>query len=140
MLQELELQPNDRVLEIGTGSGYEAAVLSKIVKEVCSIEIDPLLTDRAREILEGQGIENVKLKCGDGYAGWKEEAPFDAIIISAAPPEIPRELVAQLGQDGRMILPFGETVQELVLVKRSDGALISRELGGVHFVPMRRGE
>lgn len=139
MSEALRLQPTDRVLEIGTGSGYQAAVLAGIVKEVRSIEIRKKLAETAATKLKGLGYHNVTVKYGDGYFGWEEAAPFDAIIITAAVNHIPPPLIKQLKKGGRMILPLGSTVfsQTLTLVtKDEEGELEVEQLGAVAFVPM----
>lgn len=136
MLSALALEPRHRVLEIGTGSGYQAALLGCLTERVYSIELSASHARRAREVLETLGMENVEVRCADGYAGWPEAAPFDRIVLSAAPPEIPRTLLRQLARDGRMILPLGEERQELILLERGVSGLESRELGAVRFVPM----
>ena len=137
MLEELRLKPNDRVLEIGTGSGYEAALLGEMTSSVYTLEIDELLCQRARQTLRALGYFNVLVKCADGYQGWPEKAPFDAVILSACPRAIPRELVRQLRPGGRMILPFGEEDQVLLVLEKTKEGIISHELGGVRFVKMR---
>jgi protein-L-isoaspartate(D-aspartate) O-methyltransferase len=139
MTEALRLKPTDRVLEIGTGSGYQAAVLAEIVKEVYSIEIRKILADRAAAKLKELGYSSVRVRYGDGYFGWEEHAPFDAIIITAAVNHIPTPLIRQLREGGRMILPLGSTVfyQTLTLVtKGKGGALDVRQLDPVAFVPM----
>jgi len=138
MTEALKLMPTDRVLEIGTGSGYQAAVLSEIVKEVYTIEIKKLLADNAAARLRNLGYKNVKVKYGDGYAGWPEYAPFDAIIITASVNHIPPLLIKQLKEGGRLILPFGNTfkLQTLTLVTKRKGKLNVQQLGSVAFVPM----
>ena len=139
MTEALHLQPTDRVLEIGTGSGYQAAVLAEIVKEVRSIEIRKKLAQTAAAKLKELGYHNVTVKYGDGYFGWEEAAPFDAIIITAAVNHIPPPLIKQLKKGGRMILPLGSTVfsQTLTLVtKDQQGELAVEQLGAVAFVPM----
>jgi len=136
MTEVAQLQPGDRVLEIGTGSGYQAAVLAELVKEVYSIEIIPELADRARSTLHALGYSNIRIKSGDGYKGWPEHRHFDAIIVTAAPPSIPEALVDQLGLNGRMILPVGEFYQELVLIKKTDQGIQKERLLPVRFVPM----
>jgi protein-L-isoaspartate(D-aspartate) O-methyltransferase len=139
MTEALRLQPADRVLEIGTGSGYQAAVLAEIVKEVRSIEIRQSLAQTAAAKLKELGYHNVTVKYGDGYFGWEEAAPFDAIIITAAVNHIPPPLIKQLKTGGRMILPLGSTVfsQTLTLVtKDQQGELDVEQLGAVAFVPM----
>lgn len=138
MTQSAQLKPADRVLEIGTGSAYQAAVLAEIVDQVYSIEIIEVLAKEAAERLERLGFDNARVKHGDGYLGWEEHAPFDAILITAAAPEIPQPLVDQLRIGGRMVMPLGNQrfSQELiVLTKREDG-LERRFVTGVVFVPM----
>ena len=136
MTEALNLQPHKRVLEIGTGSGYQAAVLSQLVDKVFSIEIIELLAGRAQEKLSNLGINNVVVKAGDGYQGWPEEAPFDAIMLTAAPEHIPQLLLDQLAIEGQLVLPLGKTVQKLVLVKRTQDGWQKNELFPVSFVPM----
>jgi len=139
MTEELRLLPSDRVLEIGTGSGYQAAVLAEIAKEVFTVEIRKGLADRAAEGLKKLGFRNVQVKYADGYFGWQEHAPFDAIIITAAVNHIPPPLIKQLKEGGRLILPLGSTVfyQTLSLVtKKKGGELSVEQKGEVVFVPM----
>ncbi|WP_456441179.1 protein-L-isoaspartate(D-aspartate) O-methyltransferase [Caldithrix abyssi] len=136
MTEQLHLKPTDRVLEIGTGSGYQAAVLAEIVDSVYTIEIVPELARIARERLQELGYDNVQVKQGDGYNGWPEKAPFDAIIVTAAPPNIPPPLLEQLKIGGVMVLPVGEYVQELVVVQKSDEGISMRNVLPVRFVPM----
>lgn len=140
MTEVLRLEPEDRVLEIGTGSGYQAAVLSRLVAEVYSIEIVEPLGLAAAERLDALGYDNVEVRIGDGYKGWPEKAPFDAIIVTAAPEDVPPKLVEQLADGGRMVLPVGVTYQELVLLEKKDGKIERRYITGVRFVPMVRGE
>jgi protein-L-isoaspartate(D-aspartate) O-methyltransferase len=137
MTQLLELGGGERVLEIGTGSGYQAAVLAELAKEVYTIEIDPALAKSAGELLVRLGYGAVHVRSGDGFFGWPEAAPFDAIIVTAAAPRLPEKLVAQLRDGGRIVLPLGEgEKQELkVGIKRGDGIEL-RSRGGVLFVPM----
>ena len=138
-IQPLEYQ---KVLEIGTGSGYQAAVLSKLVKEVYTIELIPKLGESARKLLDRLGYENINFKIGDGYQGWKEHAPYDAIIVTAAPPFVPQALKEQLKVGGRMIIPVGRqgNVQYLKLLKKvSENRITSRDLLPVRFVPMKEG-
>jgi protein-L-isoaspartate(D-aspartate) O-methyltransferase len=141
MTELLAPAPGQRVLEIGTGSGYQAAVLAQLVKRVYSIELVPELAVAARETLRRLGYPNVTVRQGDGYKGWPEEAPFDAIIVTAAPPEIPRALLDQLSPGGRLVAPVGEGWnQELTLVEKGrDGTLRRSAAGSVIFVPMRPG-
>ena len=138
MVGLLSLKQSERVLEIGTGSGYETAILAKIISEVYSIEIVPELSERADKIMENMGLANVRLRVGNGYEGWPEAAPFDAIIVSAAPKKIPHDLIRQLRIGGRMIIPVGGMMQRLILVTRGEKKLhISRKIP-VRFVPMVR--
>jgi protein-L-isoaspartate(D-aspartate) O-methyltransferase len=137
MTQALELENTDRVLEIGTGSGYQAAVLAEIVHEVYSIEIIPSLADEARQRLADLGYENVRVRTGDGYFGWPEAAPFDGIIVTASPDHIPPALVEQLAEDGHMILPVGKKgYQELLRIVRREQTTLIDTLLPVRFVPM----
>jgi protein-L-isoaspartate(D-aspartate) O-methyltransferase len=137
MTELLVLQKTDRVLEIGTGSGYQAAILSLIVKEVYTIEIVPSLAQSARERLHDMGFTNVQVRCGDGFLGWPDAAPFDAIIITCAPPEIPQPLIEQLTEGGRLIVPLGSDFQILTLYKKVAGELQKTEIVPVRFVPMK---
>jgi len=138
MTESLKLKSSDRVLEIGTGSGYQAAVLAEIVKEVFTIEIRKSLAETAAERLKDLGYKNVKVKFGDGYFGWEEYAAFDAIIITASANHIPPPLIKQLKEGGRLILPLGSTLfhQTLTLATKEKGELNIEQLGGVVFVPM----
>lgn len=137
MTQVLEPGKNDRILEIGTGSGYQAAILSRICDSVYSIELVDDLAVRAGKTLSSLGYHNVKVKSGDGYLGWPEHAPFDAIIVTCAPTHVPRPLVEQLAEGGRMIIPVGTGYsQELVLLEKRKGKLIENDVLPVRFVPM----
>lgn len=138
MTEALQLKPSDRVLEIGTGSAYQAAVLAGIVKEVCTVEIRKSLAQRAEKRIKDFGYANIKVKYGDGYYGWEEFAPFDAIIITAAVNHIPPPLIRQLKEGGRLILPLGSTVyyQTLTLATKRKGELDVEQMGAVAFVPM----
>lgn len=138
MTEALELKPSDRVLEIGTGSGYQAAVLAEIAKEVFTIEIRKSLAEGAEGLLKGLGYRNVRISHGDGYFGWPEHAPFDAIIITAAANHIPPPLIKQLKEGGRLIIPLGSTVyyQSLTLARKVKGELDLINMGPVTFVPM----
>lgn len=138
MTEALHLKPSDRVLEIGTGSGYQAAVLADLVKSVFTIEIRKPLAEKAEKRLTELGYRNVRVRYGDGYFGWDEAAPFDAIIVTAAANHIPPPLIKQLKDGGRLILPLGSTVysQTMTLVTRNGDRLNVEQLGGVAFVPM----
>ncbi len=137
MTQAARLRPTDRVLEIGTGSGYQAAVLAEIVKEVYTIEIIESLADDSRDRLQRLGYDNVTVKHGDGYRGWEEFAPFDAILLTAAAPKIPKPLMDQLKEGGRMILPLeGIFFQNLIRMTKDRGQWKREEITGVRFVPM----
>ncbi|MEE8125429.1 MAG: protein-L-isoaspartate(D-aspartate) O-methyltransferase [Nitrospirales bacterium] len=136
MTQALKLQPNDTVLEIGTGSGYQAAVLAELGVNVFTIEIVKPLGKKAKEILAELGYSNVTVRIGDGYQGWPEESPFDAIILTAAPDHIPSPLLEQLAIGGRLILPVGDYLQRLVLIHRTTDGYQQIDLLPVAFVPM----
>ncbi len=138
MTEALRLSHDDRVLEIGTGSGYQAAVLAEIVREVYTIEIRKALADKAGQLLLDLGYRNVKVKWGDGYFGWEDRAPFDAIIITAAANHIPPPLIKQLREGGRLIVPLGSTVyfQTLTLATKRKGELDVVQMSPVAFVPM----
>jgi protein-L-isoaspartate(D-aspartate) O-methyltransferase len=140
MTERIQVKPGMRILEIGTGSGYQAAVLAELGAEVFSIEIVPELADHARKMLAGEGYGSVKVKTGDGYKGWPEHAPFDAIIVTCAPDEIPPALVGQLKGGGRMILPVGTGVQRLTILEKTGDTF--REIPDlyVRFVPMVKGK
>jgi protein-L-isoaspartate(D-aspartate) O-methyltransferase len=137
MTNALALSGEERVLEIGTGSGYQAAVLALLSKRVFSIEILPELGDRAKALLAALGYSNVEVRIGDGYRGWPEQAPFDRIILTAAPPSLPRELVEQLRPGGLIIAPVGERgAQKLVRYRKTESGLTEESLADVTFVPM----
>lgn len=129
-------RPTSRVLEVGTGTGYQAAVLSVLVREVYTIEIVEPLAQEARVRLQGLGYANVFVRAGDGYRGWPEMAPFDAILVTAAPPEIPAPLLEQLAPGGRLVAPVGRERQELVVVERRGDGFVRRPVIPVIFVPM----
>ncbi len=140
MTEALALEPDDVVLEIGTGSGYQAAVLSGLAAQVYTIEIVGALADQAAELLAAMGYHNVTVRHADGYFGWEEHAPFDAIIVTAAPDHIPPPLQAQLADGGRLVIPVGPVgaYQELYLVERHGDSFTTTSLGGVAFVPLTR--
>ncbi len=138
MTESLALKPTDRVLEIGTGSGYQAAILAELVKEVHTIEIVEALGKRAAEAFAAEGYKNINARIGDGYRGWPEAAPFDAIIVTCSPDAIPPPLVEQLAEGGRMIIPVGPEghPQQLVLLRKADGKIEQKQILPVVFVPM----
>jgi protein-L-isoaspartate(D-aspartate) O-methyltransferase len=143
MTDLLDLEPEDRVLEIGTGSGYQAAVLSLLAAKVYTIEVVPELAAEARRRFDALGYANIEARVGDGWQGWPEAAPFDAIIVTAAPPEVPPVLVEQLRVGGRLVIPVGplhETQMLYRCVKRADGRLDMQRKLPVAFVPMIRGK
>ncbi len=136
MTQALELQGSERVLEVGTGSGYQAAVLAEIVQEVYTIEILPELSKHAAETLARLNYKNVHFRIGDGYAGWPEHAPYDRIIVTAAPERVPQPLIDQLKTGGRIIIPIGRMDQDLVILEKNSSGLSRRSTIPVRFVPM----
>ncbi len=137
MTEQLDPQPADRVLEIGTGSGYQAAVLSPLVRDVYTIEIQEALGKRADALLQRLGYKNVHRRIGDGYQGWPEAAPFDKIIVTCSPEQVPPALVEQLREGGRLIVPVGERFQQnLYLFRKTDGKLVGQALEPTMFVPM----
>lgn len=138
MTEALRLKSSDRVLEIGTGSGYQAAILAELVKEVYTIEIRRPLADRAEKRLKDLGYRNIKVKYGDGYYGWEDFAPFDAIIVTASANHIPPPLIKQLKDGGRLIIPLGSTIyyQILTVVTKKKGEIFLEQMGPVAFVPM----
>lgn len=141
MTELLELEPGDRVLEVGTGSGYQAAVLAELGARVWSIEIVPALARSAAARLKALGYDGVTVREGDGYAGWSDEAPFDAVIVTAGADHVPQPLVAQLKPGGRMVIPVGpaDEVQRLILIEKdANGRVTRRERGLVRFVPLTR--
>lgn len=140
MTEKLDPQASDRILEIGTGSGYQAAILAKLVKEVYSIEIVKPLAERAKAVLANLEIGNVHVRAGDGYKGWPKHAPFDAVIVTCAPEHIPEALVKQLKEGGRMIIPVGpqQSGQKLILLRKKNGKIHREAVLPVRFVPMTR--
>ena len=136
MTEALGLEGGERVLEIGTGSGYQAAVLAEIAAEVYSIEIVAPLAERAKATLAALGYDNIHLRTGDGYQGWPEAAPFDAIVITAAPDHVPTPLLEQLAPGGRMVVPVGGPEQELLLFTRTETGIHEERMLPVRFVPM----
>ncbi|MDX5628876.1 MULTISPECIES: protein-L-isoaspartate(D-aspartate) O-methyltransferase [unclassified Brenneria] len=140
MTELLHLTPVSRVLEIGTGSGYQTAILANLVKHVCSVERIKGLQWQAKRRLKQLDLHNVSTRHGDGWQGWASRGPFDAIIVTAAPPEIPRALLEQLDEGGVMVLPVGEQSQTLQVVKRLAGEFIIQTVEAVRFVPLVKGE
>jgi protein-L-isoaspartate(D-aspartate) O-methyltransferase len=138
MSEALDVARTHRVLEIGTGSGYQAAVLAELVKEVYTIEIVPELAQRARAILHELGYENIRVRHGDGYAGWSEYAPFDRIIVTAAPDHVPQPLIDQLVLGGRMVIPVGDMSQQMTILKKTRRGITSERTLDVRFVPLVR--
>ena len=136
MTEAADIAPGDKVLEIGTGSGYQAAVLGEIAREVYTIEIIPELAESARIVLADLGYTNVHVKAGNGYLGWPEHAPFDAILVTAAPEEVPQALVNQLAVGGKMVIPVGAMVQDMMIIERTQRGVVERKTIPVRFVPM----
>jgi protein-L-isoaspartate(D-aspartate) O-methyltransferase len=138
MSEAAALRGDERVLEVGTGSGYQAAVLSELAREVYTIELEPALAARAKRDLERLGCQNVHTRTGDGYRGWPEAAPFDAILVTAAPDHVPPDLEAQLAPGGRLVIPVGGSGdQELWLFTKTERGLERKRLLPVRFVPLR---
>jgi protein-L-isoaspartate(D-aspartate) O-methyltransferase len=137
MTEIISPEKTDRILEVGTGSGYQAAVLAEICDSVYTIEIVPALGKRAQKVLDSLHYDNVKVKIGDGYKGWKEYAPYDAIIVTCAPTDIPEALKQQLIEGGKMIIPVGEAFdQKLILLHKQEGEIVKDKVLPVRFVPM----
>jgi protein-L-isoaspartate(D-aspartate) O-methyltransferase len=138
MSEALQVSTSSKVLEIGTGSGYQAAVLGELAGEVYSIEIVPQLADRARQTLGALGYKNVHVRTGDGYLGWPEQAPFDRIMVTAAPDHVPQPLVDQLATGGRLVIPVGRADQDLLLITRTPQGVVQQRTIPVRFVPLVR--
>ena len=139
MTAQLQPQPEDRVLEVGTGSGYQAAVLAELVREVCTIEIVNPLAERARADLQRLGYNNVQVLSGDGHSGWPNPGSFDAIIVTCAPDHVPPPLIAQLKEGGRMVIPVGPLHhQQIYLLQKTNGEMLQQSLIPVRFVPFTR--
>src|SRR5262245_54399059 len=137
MSEAVEITKNERVLEIGTGSGYQAAILGELAKEVYTIEIIPELAERARRTLSELGYKNVHVKTGNGYEGWAEHAPYDGIVVTAAPDEVPKALVDQLAVSGKMVIPVGVMDQEMMIITKTPEGVLEKRTIPVRFVPMR---
>jgi protein-L-isoaspartate(D-aspartate) O-methyltransferase len=140
MTDALGVARTHRVLEIGTGSGYQAAVLAHLAREVYTVEIVPELARRASALLDSLGYSNVYIREGDGYAGWPEHAPFDRIIVTAAPEQVPQTLVDQLANDGRLVIPVGTSEQWLTLIEKTTVGVTQRRTIPVRFVPLTRAQ
>ncbi len=136
MTEAAEIAAGEKVLEIGTGSGYQAAVLAELAKQVYTIEIIPELAEGARAVLRELGYKNVEVKTGNGYAGWPEHAPFDAIVVTAAPDQVPQALVEQLAVRGKMVVPVGSGFQQMVIITKTESGVVERRTIPVAFVPM----
>jgi protein-L-isoaspartate(D-aspartate) O-methyltransferase len=137
MTEALGLTGKEKVLEIGAGSGYQAAVLSLLAERVFTIERIPALASRARKVLDALHYSNVQIRVGDGTAGWPEEAPFDAIIVTAASPKVPQTYIDQLNRGGRLLIPVGGVfLQELLKITKKDGETVTENLGGCRFVKL----
>jgi protein-L-isoaspartate(D-aspartate) O-methyltransferase len=136
MTSLLDLQKGDKVLEVGTGSGYHAAVLARMAREVYSVEIVPPVASQARQRLETLGYHNIEIRVGDGYQGWPDQAPFDAILLSAAPPHIPKPLIDQLRVGGRMVVPVGGLLQDLLVITKTADGIEKRTVIPVRLTPM----
>jgi protein-L-isoaspartate(D-aspartate) O-methyltransferase len=136
MTEAAEISGNEKVLEIGTGSGYQAAILGELAKEVYTIEIIPELAERARRTLGELGYQNVRVKTGNGYEGWAEYAPYDGIVVTAAPDEVPKALIDQLAMNGKMVIPVGAGDQEMMIITKTADGVIEKRTIPVRFVPM----
>lgn len=137
MTQLLDLNGDEKVLEIGTGSGYQAAILARLCRQVCTVERDANLLERAKKVLRDEGHDNIIFRCADGTNGWEEEAPFDGILVTAAAPDLPQPLKEQLAEGGRLLIPVGPAYSQiLVLVQKKGEEFISRNICGCVFVPL----
>jgi len=136
MTELLKIEPEDKILEVGTGSGYQAAILAELAAEVYTIEIVEPLAQSAEKLLEKLGYSNIKIRAGDGFFGWPEEAPFDGIMLTAAPVKVPRPLLDQLKDGGRLVVPEGKFYQDLVVYEKVKNRIKRREVIPVRFVPM----
>ena len=140
MTELAQLKESDKVLEIGTGSGYQAAILAEICKEVYTIEIVKPLAESAEKRLKNLGYDNIFVKYGNGFQGWEEHAPFDVIVVTAAPKDVPTKLVEQLGMGGRMVIPIGSIMQQLYVITKTESGVYKQSVLPVRFVPMIRGK
>ena len=138
MTEAAGISPNDKVLEIGTGCGYQAAVLGELAERVYSVEIIPALADSARQLLSQLDYKNIEVKTGNGYQGWTEHAPYDAIIVTAAPEYIPQTLIDQLASNGRLVIPVGQWYQQIFVLTKTPEGIVKKKTIPVRFVPMRR--
>lgn len=138
MTEAAQISPEDKVLEIGTGCGYQAAILGQLAKEVYTIEIIPELAERARRTLKALGYTNIHVKTGDGYQGWLEQAPYDAILVTAAPDHIPQPLLDQLAMNGKMVIPIGKWEQDMMVLTKKPEGVIEEMTIPVRFVPLLR--
>jgi len=136
MTELLQIGPEDRILEIGTGSGYQAAILAELAAEVYTVEIVQPLAQSAEKLLDELGYDNIKVRAGDGFFGWPEAAPFDGVMLTAAPVRVPQPLLEQLKDGGRLVVPEGKFYQDLVVYEKVDGQIKRREVIPVRFVPM----
>jgi len=135
----LDLRPDDKVLEVGTGSGYQTAILARLAHSVFTVELSEPLAERSQTTFQRLGLSNITTRIGDGHLGWPSEAPFGAIVVTAAPPHIPEPLVEQLLPGGRLVVPVGDDEQQLILVeKRKDHSMVLRDIIPVCFVPLRQ--
>jgi protein-L-isoaspartate(D-aspartate) O-methyltransferase len=136
MTEAADISKKDKVLEIGTGSGFQAAILGELAREVYTIEIIPELGERSKQTLQEMGYKNVFVKTGNGYLGWPEQAPFDAILVTAAPDQIPQTLIDQLAVGGKMVIPVGNADQEMIVMKKTKRGVTEKRTMKVRFVPM----
>lgn len=138
MTQAAEITPEKRVLEIGTGCGYQTAILGEIAQCVYSMEIIPQLAEQACRTILQLGYKNIEIQTGDGYQGWAENAPYDAILVTAAPAQIPQPLIDQLATNGKMVIPVGTEVQDIIVLTKTKSGIVGKKTIPVRFVPMRR--